>query len=109
MAVTVVRGFVGKTDPDGGSGRQAKANPSNNSALSSQAQSNLGSAVARSTEAVVSAIRITKFGASGEKLRALQDAEKLSDEVAGRIARDEEPASNAHADLSPNTAREHFA
>lgn len=108
MAVTVVRGFVGKSSADGGSDRQAKTNPSSDAA-NSHTQSGLGSALARTSEAVVSALRVTKYGASGEKIRNLSDAEKLGKEVASRIAKDEDPATQAHAELSPHSARQHFA
>ncbi|MBN8549549.1 MAG: hypothetical protein J0M12_09560 [Deltaproteobacteria bacterium] len=107
MAVTVVRGFVGKTDPDGNSGRQTK-NTTNNP-TNSHSQSNLGFASARSGEAVISNLHITKVGESGEKLRRLQDAEKLGEEVAARLSSEDEDGTQAHVELSPHSARQHFA
>jgi len=104
MAVTVVRGFVGKSEADGHSSRQAKttATPATNS----HNQSTLNS---HSNEAVVSALRVSKVVQTGEKVRHVDEAEKLSEDVAERIGKKDGGSLDAHSQLSAHSARAHFA
>ncbi|MDC0358975.1 hypothetical protein OAO01_09170 [Oligoflexia bacterium] len=101
MTVTIVKGLAGKTYQNNNQVNVLKA---------SNKQASDGGKVARG--AVTEAAHATLSSARGtpmtDKIREYKEAKKVSESVADRI-KDDEKSPEAHDNLSPVTAREHFA
>ncbi len=108
MTVTVVRGFVGSSSSSSDA-KGAKA-PSLPAASSAQAQAvaAVSSVTAGLNEASVATIRLAKSVTVGDKIREAREAKELSESLAERIA-DKDDSVDAHSELTPVSAREHFA
>ena len=113
MGIKVVQGLIG--------GPPVQANDSSstnhqNATQSAQAglqavirASSAVSSVVATSEAVISSVRTTKAAGSGvEKLRDPEQAKNLAENIADRI-RDNDDGLDAHSDLEPISAREHFS
>lgn len=107
MAVTVVRGFVGSSSSSGDV-KGAKSTTGTTPAPHSQAVAAISAVSTGLNEATVATIRFTKSTTAGEKIRDALKARDVSESLAERIAEKSESV-EAHSELSPVTAREHFA
>lgn len=110
MTVTVVRGFVDNLSRSNTSSSTARSVPQPSAASTSTAQavSAVSSVAAGLSEASVATIRLSKTITAGEKLRDAREARELSEKLADKIKSDDK-ALDAHSDLSPVSARQHFS
>lgn len=108
MTVTVVRGFVDNLSRSNTSSSKSAPQGPTVSTAASQAVSAVSSVAAGLSEASVATIRLSKTITAGEKLRDAREARELSEKLADKIKSDDK-ALDAHSDLSPVSARQHFS
>jgi len=115
MGIKIVQGLIGTTPVAAGDTRastnQQNATQSAQAGLQAviRAATAVTSSALATSEAVISSVRTNRSANSGiEKLRDPQQAKELAENVADRI-RDGETGLEAHSDLEPISAREHFS
>ena len=112
MGIKVVHGYLGRaSSSESSTSNTTKTAPTQTSPSDIQGAvrviQHAATQTARSSEAVIASVRVTRSENIPEKIRDPEKARDLAEDVARRISEDER-APDAHANLSSVSARSHF-